>query len=490
MVLLYPIICFNNFLFFKNLSCTIFQSYYLLTSFHQLRFIFTKIISTLNLLSQFIQHINANGLFKKTDKLLIAVSGGVDSVVLCDLCFHAGLNFEIAHCNFQLRGEDSEADEKFVIELASKYKVKHHVVKFDTEKYAAEHKQNIQLAARNLRYNWFNQILENNTDIKHIVTAHHADDNLETILMNFFKGTGINGLKGIQSHHAGIGGKIVRPLLFANKSELVDYAQSNNCQWREDVSNESDKYTRNFFRNQIIPLIENVIPEAKANVQNNIKRFNDISVIYHNAILSIMSKLIEHKGNEIHIPVLKLLKHDTFETILFEIIKPYNFTSSQLNDAVHLLHADSGKYVVSSTHRILKNRNWLIISSIQTKDESVFIIESDTKIVHFGSNKISIEITTSTQLSNDSSFALLDMKNIQFPLMLRKWKQGDYFYPLGMLKKKKLSRFFIDLKLSLIEKENTWVIESNKKIVWVVGKRIDNRFKITNTTESVLKLNA
>jgi tRNA(Ile)-lysidine synthase len=442
----------------------------------------------LNLLSQFTQHVNTASLFQKADKLLIAVSGGVDSVVLCDLCFHAGFNFEIAHCNFQLRGEDSEADEKFVVELALKYNVKYHVVKFDTEKYAADNKQNIQLAARNLRYNWFNEILENNTDIKHIVTAHHADDNLETILMNFFKGTGINGLKGIQSHHAGIGGKIVRPILFANKSELLDYAHANQLQWREDFSNESSKYTRNFFRNQVIPLIENVIPEANANVQNNIKRFNDISVIYDNAILNIKSKLLECKGNEIHIAVLKLLKHDSFETILFEIIKPYNFTSSQLKDVVNLLHADSGKYVMSSSHRILKNRNWLIISLSETKDESVFIIESDTKIVNFGSNKISIEITSSTQLSNDSSIALLDMKNIQFPLMLRKWKQGDYFYPLGMLKKKKLSRFFIDLKLSLLEKENTWVVESNKKIVWVVGKRIDNRFKITPATESVLKI--
>lgn len=442
----------------------------------------------MNLLTRFIQHVNADGLFKKTDKLLIAVSGGVDSVVLCDLCFHLGFNFEIAHCNFQLRGLDSEADENFVIELANTYNVKYHVVKFETKKYAAEHKQNIQLAARNLRYTWFNDILSNDDSISYILTAHHADDNLETILMNFFKGTGINGLKGIQSNHAGIGGKIVRPLLFANKTELIDFAKSNNLKWREDVSNESDKYTRNFFRNQIIPLIENVIPEVKANVQNNIKRFNEIAVIYDASILNIKSKLLEHKGNEMHIPVLKLIKHDAFETILFEIIKPYNFTSSQLKDAVNLLYADSGKYVISSSHRILKNRNWLIISPNDTQEESVFIIESDTKIVHFGSNKLSIESISSTQFSNDSTIALLDLKNVQFPLMLRKWKQGDYFYPLGMLKKKKLSRFFIDLKLSLFEKENTWVVESNKKIIWVVGKRIDNRFKITDATESVLKL--
>jgi len=442
----------------------------------------------LNLLTQFTQHINAAALFQKADKLLIAVSGGVDSVVLCDLCFHAGFNFEIAHCNFQLRGEDSEADEKFVIELAFKYNVKYHVVKFDTEKFATELKQNIQLAARNLRYNWFNEIVENNTDIKHIVTAHHADDNLETILMNFFKGTGINGLKGIQSQHAGIGGKIVRPILFANKSELLDYANANQLQWREDVSNESSKYTRNFFRNQVIPLIENVIPEAKANVQNNIKRFNDISVIYDNAISNIKSKLLEHKGNEIHIPVLKLLKLEAFETVLFEIIKPFNFSAAQLNDVVHLLHADSGKFILSASHRILKNRNWIIISPIVHDEETIFIIEPNTTNINFGNHKMAIENITSKDFSNDTAIALLDKKHIEFPLILRKWKQGDYFYPLGMTKKKKLSRFFIDLKLSLVEKENTWVIESNKKIVWVVGKRIDNRFKITAATESVLKL--
>jgi tRNA(Ile)-lysidine synthase len=456
--------------------------------FHQLKFIFTKIKSTLNLLNHFVQHVNAASLFQKADKLLIAVSGGVDSVVLCDLCFHAGFNFEIAHCNFQLRGEDSVADEKFVVELADKYNMKYHVVKFDTEKYAADHKQNIQLSARNLRYNWFNEIVENDTTIKHIVTAHHADDNLETILMNFFKGTGINGLKGIQSNHAGIGGKIVRPILFANKAELLDYAHANHLQWREDVSNESSKYTRNFFRNQVIPLIENVIPEAKANVQNNIKRFNDISVIYDNAIANIKLKLIEHKGNEIHIPVLKLLNHQAFETILFEIIKPFNFSASQLNDVVHLLNADSGKYVLSASHRILKNRNWIIISPIVHSEETIFIIEPNTTSINFGNNKIAIENITSKDFSNDTAIALLDMKHIEFPLILRKWKQGDYFYPLGMTKKKKLSRFFIDLKLSLLEKENTWVIESNKKIVWVVGKRIDNRFKITAATESVLKL--
>jgi tRNA(Ile)-lysidine synthase len=442
----------------------------------------------LNLLTQFTQHVNTASLFQKADKLLIAVSGGVDSIVLCDLCFHAGFNFEIAHCNFQLRGEESNADEKFVLELAHKYNVKYHVVKFDTEKYAADNKQNIQLAARNLRYNWFNEILENNTAIKYIVTAHHADDNLETILMNFFKGTGINGLKGIQSHHAGIGGKIVRPILFAYKSELLDYANENKLQWREDVSNESSKYTRNFFRNQVIPLIENVIPEVKANVQNNIKRFNDISVIYDNAISNIKLKLIEHKGNEMHIPVLKLLKLEAFETILFEIIKPFNFSASQLNDAVHLLYADSGKYILSNSHRILKNRNWLIISPIVHDEETVFIIEPNTTSINFGNNKIAIENITSKDFSNDAAIALLDNKHIEFPLILRKWKQGDYFYPLGMTKKKKLSRFFIDLKLSLVEKETTWVIESNKKIVWVVGKRIDNRFKITDATESVLKL--
>jgi len=480
-------VSFNIFLFnFKSILHDFLMRLFTYV-FRQLRFIFTEIISTLNLLTQFVQHVNAASLFQKADVLLIAVSGGVDSVVLCDLCFHAGFNFEIAHCNFQLRGEDNQADEKFVVELAHKYSVKYHVVKFDTEKFAADNKQNIQLAARNLRYTWFNEIISNDDAITNILTAHHADDNLETILMNFFKGTGIKGLKGIQSNHAGIGGKIVRPLLFANKSDLVDYALSNNCKWREDVSNESDKYTRNFFRNQIIPLIENVIPEVKANVQNNIKRFNEISVIYDNAISIIKTKLLERKGNEIHIPVLKLLKQNAFETILFEIIKPYNFTATQLKDAVNLLHADSGKYVMSSSHRILKNRNWLIISPNETQDESVFIIESDTKMVNFGSNKISIESTSSTQFSNDAAIALLDMKNLQFPLMLRKWKQGDYFYPLGMLKKKKLSRFFIDLKLSLLEKENSWVVESNKKIIWVVGKRIDNRFKITDTTESVLK---
>ena len=450
----------------------------------------------MELLIKFKQFIQQENLVQKNDGLLLAVSGGVDSVVLCELCQQAGYNFVIAHCNFQLRGEESDRDEAFVAQLASKYNVSFLVKKFDTLAIAKSAKKSIEETARELRYQWFYQILDNskkNLDenlaiypVNQLLTAHHADDNIETVLMNFFRGTGIKGLRGILPKQ----GKIVRPLLFAKRLEIEAFAATHLLTYVTDSTNAANDYTRNFFRNSIIPQVSERYPAAKENVLKNIQRFTAVEMLYNQAIALHKKKLMELKGNEVHIPMLKLLKTAPLPTVLYEIIKDFGFTALQTEDAVSLLKSDTGKYIQSATHRIFKNRNWLIITPVNNTLSVNILIEASDKKVVFEQGEIAIQIKTFTQqqLQTDSTIAQLDANSIQFPLLLRKWKQGDYFYPLGMEKQKKISRFLIDQKLSLSQKENVWVIEMNKKIVWVAGMRIDNRFKVTSNTTTILNL--
>ena len=422
-------------------------------------------------------------MFQKTDRLLIACSGGVDSVVLCHLLYSNGYQFSIAHCNFQLRGDDSNSDEAFVKELGLHYDVRVFVKRFDTADYAGTNKLSIQVAARDLRYEWFKRLLtENNLD--YLLTAHHADDNVETVLMNLFKGTGITGLQGILPGR----NKIVRPLLFATKQEIQQYAKEHNLNWVEDASNATDKYTRNFFRHQIIPLVESVVPNAAVNVQQTIEHLKEAAILYKQSIEVHKQKLLEFKGDEVHIPVLKFAKVTPFNTIAYEIIKQYGFAANQLPDLFSLMKSSTGKYIVSSSHRIIKNRKWLVIAPHQSPAASNVLIEEADDLIEFEQGKLVVNFTDNIQPSADPMVANLDAKHITFPLMLRKWKPGDYFYPLGMPKKKKIARFLIDLKLSKTEKEKVWVIESNQKILWVTGYRIDDRFKITTATKKVLRL--
>ena len=454
----------------------------------------------MDLLKQFQQYIKQQNLFQPKDRLLLAVSGGADSVVLCELCKQAGYDFIIAHCNFQLRGEESERDENFVKELGKKYIVEVLVKKFDTEKYAQENKLSIQVAARELRYEWFNELLikikdDFITEVPNspfrglagvLLTAHHANDNIETLLMNFFKGTGINGLHGILQKQS----NIIRPLLFAKKEELVEFAKENKLSFVEDSSNASDKYTRNYFRNQLIPNLQKVFPQLEDSLLNSIDRFREIEILYQQSVNLHKKKLLEQKGKEIHIPVLKLLKTTPLHTIVYETIKEYGFTAHQTNEVIALLKSETGKYIKSATHRILKNRNWLIIAPNENVEAETILIEENNKLVEFQQGKLNLEVLSTTNHKPQATnlVAQLNAADIKFPLLLRKWKQGDYFYPLGMQKKKKLSRFFIDQKLSLTQKEKTWVIEMDKKIIWVVGMRIDDRFKITDGTKNILQI--
>ncbi|MDQ6904418.1 MAG: tRNA lysidine(34) synthetase TilS [Bacteroidota bacterium] len=463
----------------------------------------------MSLLHRFKNYIATENLFQKKDRLIVAVSGGVDSIVLCKLCHQANFSFEIAHCNFQLRGAESKRDEAFVSALGEKYNIKVFIKKFGTKSYAEEHKVTTQVAARELRYKWFDELMalekaqslspnesekksnKNSSDAQKLnstflLTAHHANDSIETLLMNFFKGTGIKGLHGILPKQ----GKIVRPLLFAKKEELISFANENNLLFVEDSSNASDKYTRNYFRNQIISSLQTLYPRVDENLLGNIERFKDIETLYGQAIQLHKKNLLEYKGDEVHIPVLKLLKAKPSKTIIYEIIKDFGFTTNQVKDVLHLLVSETGKYINSATHKIIRNRKWIIITPQYSTEVSVIVIAETDSEINFEMGKIKIEKQErgDAKILDDQTTAMLDTKYITFPLLLRKWKQGDYFYSLGMQKKKKIGKLLNDLKISLPDKEKIWVIESDKRIIWVVGKRIDDRFKVTNQTEKILKI--
>ena len=445
----------------------------------------------MELLQKFLAYIKKENLFTKKDHLLIAVSGGPDSAVLCALCAAAGVSFSLAHCNFKLREAESDRDELFVKKLSEQLGVKLFVKTFDTVSQAKLNKTSIEETARNLRYDWFKQLLlESKTSdnpFSFLLTAHHADDNVETVMMNFFRGTGIKGLRGILPKQQ----QIVRPLLFATRKDIEEYAIVNEVEYITDSSNASNDYTRNLFRNEILPSIEKIYPQALNNVFRNIERFAAVEYLYEESIEHIKQKLIEKKGDEIHISVLKLLKTKPLQTVIYEIIKDAGFTAMQVSEVEKLLHSDSGKYIKSASHIILRNRKWLIISpkTISTQIKNI-IIEENAKNILFEEGTLQLYLSAKPEkFVGEASTVFIDAVNLTYPLMLRKWKTGDYFYPLGMTKKKKLSRFFIDQKLSLLQKEKCWVLESDKKIVWVIGYRIDERFKITSSSKQIVKLN-
>ena len=466
----------------------------------------------MNLLQRYQEFIKKEALFSPKDKLLLAVSGGVDSVVLCELCKQAGYAFTIVHCNFQLRGEESVRDEEFVKKLGEKYRVDVKIKKFDTQKFAEENRLSIQEAARDLRYKWFfylwqSETLGNNLNTTEkenilgwhtpstrsfVLTAHHADDNIETLLMNFFRGTGLHGLTGIPVAGASpILNYLRRPLLPFTKNELIAFAKENKLDFVEDSSNLSNKYTRNLFRHEIIPAISKVYPQVNENLTENISRFKEIEILYKLAVGDIKKKLIKEKGSEWHIPVKQLMGYNN-RALIYEIIAGFGFSEKQIDEVIKLAESDSGKYIDSPSFnfRIIKHRHWFIISPINSVDSKMIIIEEKDRSVLFEEGVIEVEKLQTTNFNPQTSnnIACLDSKDINYPLILRKWKTGDYFYPLGMMKKKKLSRFFIDQKLSKTEKEKIWVIEMDKKIIWVVGKRIDERFKVTEQTKSGLKI--
>lgn len=440
------------------------------------------------MLQNFKTHINNNLAFLKGSKLIVAISGGIDSVVLAHLCKSANYDFALAHCNFNLRDDESNADEEFVKELAGQLNVEVFVQNFNTQAYASDYKKSIQMAARELRYNWFEELVQK-LKVDYILTAHHADDNLETFLINFTRGTGLNGLTGIpiKNNH------IVRPLLPFSREVIETYANRNQIQWREDSSNSSRKYLRNKLRHEVVPILKEINPQLLASFQNTLYNLNATADIIAESVDAIANKaIVSLDKDDVFFKVSEFKKLKNPKAYLFELLNEFGFT--EWNDVVNLLDAQSGKQVFSNTHRLVKHRDYLILSeSHKSRDGNTMDTEASILITDFNEPvNTPLGILTFTKVEGitgtKQNSIYVDKDKLTFPLKLRMWKNGDFFYPLGMEGKKKISKYLKDEKVSLVEKEKTMVLISKKDIVWVVGKRADNRFKITDATKTIVKI--
>lgn len=433
------------------------------------------------MINNFQNHINSKLSFLKGSKLLIAISGGIDSVVLVHLGHEIGLNMALAHCNFNLRGNESDADEDFVLQLAEDLDLEVFIESFDTEVYAKENKLSIQMAARKLRYDWFEELAVQ-LKFDYILTAHHADDNLETFLINLTRGTGLDGLTGIPE----INDNIVRPLLPFSRQTMEAYAIENELKWRNDSSNASTKYLRNKLRHDVIPVLKDINKNLLQNFQTTLDNLNDTSDIVEESLNAVLKRaIISIDNSEIRFKVSEFKKLNNPKAYLHEFLKDYGF--SEWNDVLNLLDAQAGKQVFSSTYRLVKDRDILILSEFNLEENNQFI-----SISKKDTNKaLPIGIFCFDEVSKieniHSNIIYVDENQLKFPLSVRKWQEGDYFFPLGMKGKKKLSKYFKDEKLSLIDKENMWLLCSEDAIVWVIGKRADDRFKVTDKTKQILK---
>lgn len=432
-------------------------------------------------------HIEQNLAFLSDKKLLLAVSGGIDSMILVDTFHKLGLNIGLAHCNFNLRNKSSDKDERFVIDTANKLNIPIFNISFETKRYASKHQLSIQMAARELRYQWFREILsEHHYD--YLLTAHHKDDVIETFLINFSRGTGLDGLTGIPV----INNEIVRPLLPFSRNDINVYAAKNKLAWREDKSNTDIKYVRNKIRHKVTPVFKELNPSFLESFTQTLCNLNESKSFIDQQIEHLKASIVNSKGDTLIIAIGALKKQGSEKFILREILKEYQFT--QWDDVHNLLSAQSGKFVISATHRLLKNRDELILSEIKPENSSSFQIDESTKKIKtpLGLKFKKITEEKLLKLQNNPKSALhkihIDLDSISFPLTLRKWQHGDVFYPFGMHGKKKLSKFFKDEKMSVLEKENTWVLCSKDRIIWVVGKRLDDRFKIKESTKNGLKI--
>ena len=439
------------------------------------------------MLKQFEINIRKNNLFTKTDKILVAFSGGVDSVVLCDLLFKAGYNFELAHCNFQLRGNEANDDTAFCEAYANSINKKCHTIYFNTKDYALVNKLSIQMAARELRYNWFKEIISEK-GYTYLLTAHHANDNAETLFVNLTRGTGIKGLQGIPEKQ----NKIIRPLLFATKEDIKNYAEKNNLKFREDSSNQEVKYKRNFIRHQIIPELKKLNPALEETLNTSIYYFKQSAQIVTQFCEIKFNEMCEEENNLLKINISLLLKEAQKETLLFEWLHSKNFKASQIEQLANLLIEEGsiGKQFESPTHELIVDRTSIIIKE-KNSDISIneFQINSLTETSHLPFTLILEEINKVEFTQNKNEIVITLTDNL-FPLTLRKWNIGDKFKPFGMTGFKKLSDYFKDQKLSKFEKEDAWILESNKQIVWLVGYRMDDRFKVTEESTKILCIRA
>ena len=459
----------------------------------------------MTMLEQFQAYINRYHLIGEGDKLVLALSGGIDSMVLADLLLKAKVEFVAAHCNFHLRGEESDGDEKFVREFAEKHGIQCFVKYFETEKYAAENGISIEMAARDLRYAWFEE-LRQQLGYDKIVVAHHADDQAETFFINLLRGAGLRGLKGMQPQN----GVVIRPLLWASREQIRQYAIENQITWREDHTNAESVYLRNKIRNQLLPAFDELHPEARQGLYKSLEHLASENELYRTLLKEKLSCLVEEQDgvsviarrNDEAIQNNTLDCHATLanrrfdevnaqsEQLLFEWLRQYGFNTDQCHFIFEAMETGIGNKYYSPTHQLVIGRDGLELSEIKSViDEEVQIEIGEEEIpspVHLQFSKL--EKTADFVLDKSSEIAQLDFDKIRFPLTLRHWRHGDRFHPLGMKGSKLLSDFFVDQKFTEWQKQHVWLLVSAEgDILWVVGQRIDDRYKVTAETKSVFR---
>lgn len=428
------------------------------------------------------QYIEDKQLLSGGERVIVGLSGGADSVALLDMLICLGYKCVAAHCNFHLRGAESDRDASFVEKLCEEQGVDLYKVEFDTSEYAKNNAISIEMAARELRYKWFEELCTS-LDISHIAVAHHRDDSIETVLLNLTRGTGIRGLTGIPPKN----GRIVRPMLSISRYDILDYLNNRNLKFVEDSTNSEDIYTRNKIRLNVIPFLESINPSVREAINRTSEHLSQVANIYNAYIEHAKMQIMD--GNRIKIE--ELLKLIEPEAILFEILSDYGFNSAVIKQVFESVDGIPGKKFYADEYMLVKDRESFIIDKISenNEDEVFYINENNRSLTN--PVKFKIELLANNPefiIEKKNNILYLDKGKLKYPLILRRWQQGDWFIPFGMTGRKKLSDYFSDNKFSLLDKENVWVLCSGGDIVWLVGHRSDNRYRITEKTTEILKI--
>lgn len=442
-----------------------------------------------NLFESFIEK---EQLFSRRNRLVVGVSGGLDSIVLAHLLKTGGFHFEMAHMNFQLRSEESNRDELFVKNLATEWGITCRCKTVDTASFMQSTGMNVQEAARELRYAWMEELIkpmdpQTKTEPAFVLTAHHANDQLETILLNLFRGSGLSGIKGMLP----VRNAVRRPLLFAGREMLETYAREQQLSWVEDSSNATNKYNRNRIRHELVPLIRELFPDAVRRVYLNSRNLANLDAFVREHADKQLTKLLEKKGAEQWLPIRKWKTLTGNRFLLFDWLHPFGFSAEQVEAVGALMSSQTGHFVEAGMYRVIKNRDWLILTVKEKEATDWLVLDGAAGSVLLDGGQVLQWNTVPWNdqgILEDASIAQLDADKLAGPFVLRKWKAGDYFYPLGMRKKKKVARFLIDQKISRSEKERIWVLESAHRICWLVAHRIDDRFKVSSSTQRVLEI--